>query len=87
MSTKKGKPSFTNCSPGDVFRAARKLGGFEIKERGGAHNKITHIRTGKPFPVPRKKIVNKNIMKGFVEEYLIEALGFSEKEIYKHLWC
>ena len=83
---KKNKPKLSNCSPKDVFKALKKLGGFE-KMDGAKHTVMRHIESGKKSTIPRHNPVNKNLLKDFVEEYLVEELGFTEDEIYKYLWC
>lgn len=71
----------------DIFKAVTKLGGFEIKFESAKHTKIVHIKTGKASVIPRHSPVNRNIVRDFVEDFLVRDLGFEEKEIYKHLWC
>ncbi|NQU84045.1 MAG: hypothetical protein HQ536_05035 [Parcubacteria group bacterium] len=80
------KPKLANCSPRDVFKALRKLGDFKIKE-GAKHSKIIYISSGKASVLPRHKIINKHLLKDFVEDYLVKELDYSEKEIYKYLRC
>jgi hypothetical protein len=48
---------------------------------------IKHTESGKKSTLPRHNPVDKNLLKDFVEEYLVEELGILEKEIYKYLWC
>jgi hypothetical protein len=79
-------PKLASCTPQDVFKAINKLGGFEIKE-GAKHTKVIHIASKKSSTIPRHGIVNKNLLKGFVNDFLVKELGYSEKEIYKYLWC
>ena len=85
---KKSKPKLANCSPQDVFKALKKLGGFVFSE-GRKHVRITHIETGKKSTIPRKhkKPLNKHLLKDFVEDWLVKELGYSEDDIYKHLKC
>lgn len=80
------KPKLAACSPQDVFKAIRKLGGFTFKE-GAKHTKVIHTVSGKASTIPRHGTVDRNLLKDFVEEFLVKELGYSEKEIYKHLWC
>lgn len=87
MAKPKGIPPLKNCSPDDVFSLVRKLGGLKIKLGGGKHHKITHISSGKVYTIPRRTPINSHLLRDFVKEYLVEILRFSEKEIYKHLWC
>lgn len=86
MKKGKGKPKLANCSPNDVVRALNKLGAFTIKE-GTNHIRITHIETNRASTIPRHNPVDRNLLKDFVEDYLIKELGYSEEEIYKYLWC
>jgi hypothetical protein len=79
------RPKLANCSPDDVVKTLKKLGGFLIKE--SKHIKIEHIKSGKCSTIPRGNPVNRNLLRDFVEDYLVKDLGYSEKEIYKHLWC
>ncbi|MFA6463737.1 MAG: type II toxin-antitoxin system HicA family toxin [Candidatus Paceibacterota bacterium] len=80
------KPKLASCSPDDVFKALRKLGGFIFKQ-GAKHTKVIHTETGKSSTIPRHGKVNRNLLKDFVEEFLVKELGYLEKDIYKHLWC
>lgn len=80
------KPKLASCSPDDVFKALKKLGGFTFYE-GGKHTKIIHIKTGKTATIPRHSIVDRNLLRDFVEDFLVRDLGYSEEEIFKHLWC
>ena len=80
------RPKLLNCSPHDVFRALKKLGDFEIIE-GGKHTKILHRPSGKKSTIPRHSPVDRNLLRDFVEDYLVKELGYSEGEIYKHLRC
>lgn len=80
------KPKLAQCTPDGVTKALKKLGGLKIEE-GKKHTKITHIKTGKCSTIPRHGTVNRNLMKDFVEDFLVKELGYTEKEIYKYLWC
>ena len=79
------KPKLADCSVNEVLRTLKKLGGFSISE-GAKHIRVEY-KNGKPSTIPRGTPVNRNLMKDFVEDYLIKDCGFSEKEVYKHLWC
>ena len=81
-----GRPKLANCTPNDVIKALKKLGGFSVEE-GARHIIIIHTASGKKSTIPRAKPVNRNLLKDFVEDYLIKELGYSEKGIFKHLWC
>ncbi len=83
---KRNKPKLSNCSPRDVFKTLKKLGGFEISD-GAKHTIIQHTVSGKKSTIPRHNPINRNLLKDFVEEYLIKEIGFSEDEVYKYLWC
>ena len=78
-------PKLANCTPDDIIKALKKLGGFSINE--SKHIIIIHIKTGKKSTIPRAKPVNRNLLKDFIEDYLMKELGFSDKDIYKYLWC
>ncbi len=80
------KPKLSNCSPNDVIRALKKLGDFIIKE-GGNHTKVRHILSGNGSTIPRHNPINRYLLKDFVEDYLVKKLGYTEKDIYKVLWC
>lgn len=77
---------FNNCSPDDVFRLFRKLGGFYVKE-GGKHTKVTHIESGKATLIPRAKKVNRHLLNDVIDKYLIEELGYKREDITKNLTC
>ncbi len=81
------KPKLANCSPQKVFNALKKIGDFFVKKSGGKHTKITHLPTGKTSVIPRHNPIDRNLLKDFVEDYLVKELGYSEEEIYKYLWC
>lgn len=83
---KKNEPKLASCKPGDVFKALKKLGGFDYFE-GAKHTKITHVNTQVSFTIPRHAIVNRFIMKAFVEDYLIGNAKYTKGEIFEHLWC
>ncbi len=83
---KKNKPKLSNCSPRDVFKTLNKLGGFEIID-GAKHTIIQHTVSRKKSTIPRHNPINRNLLKDFVEEYLIKEIGYSEEEVYKYLWC
>ncbi len=86
MGKPKGEPKLTSCTPDDVFKALRKIGGFTFYE-GAKHTKVTHIETGRSSTIPRHTIVNRHLMKDFVEDYLIRDLGIKKENIFKYLWC
>ena len=78
-------PKLVNCTPNDVIKTLKKLGGFFVNE--SKHIIIIHKATGKKSTIPRTKPVNRNLLKDFIEDYLVKELGYSEEDIYKHLWC
>lgn len=82
---KDNKPKLTNCTPQDIMKTLKKLGGFFVVE--SKHYIIKHITTGKKSTIPRKKPINRNLLKDFIEDYLVKELNYKEKEIYKYLWC
>ena len=79
------RPSYTNCKPADVTKALMKLGGFSLYE-GGKHSKATHVKSGKAWTIPRSSLLDKGYMWDMVNSYL-KPLGYSEEDIFKHLWC
>ncbi len=80
------KPKLVNCTPQDILKALKKLGGFSVNE-GAKHIIIAHIISGKKSTIPRSKPVNKNLLKDFVEDYLVKELRYLEQEIFTYLWC
>ena len=80
------RPKLTNCTPDDVIKTLKKLGGFFVSE-GSKHIIIIHNTSGKKSTIPRAKPVNRNLLKDFIEDYLIKELGYSEKDIFTYLWC
>ena len=78
-------PKLVNCTPNDVIRALKKLGGFSVGE--SKLYIIKHIASGKKSTIPREKPINRNLLKDFVDDYLVKELGYSEEDIYKYLWC
>ena len=86
MKKRQGKPKLADCSDRNIKRALNKLGGFFIKE-GSKHTRIVHQETNKCSTIPRSMPINKNIMKSFVNDYLIKELGYSDAIIYQYLWC
>lgn len=81
------RPKLANCMPQDVVKTLKKLGGFFVDEAGSKHIIVKHIASGKKSTIPRTKPVDRNLLKDLVEDYLVKELGYSEKDIYKHLWC
>jgi hypothetical protein len=84
---KGNKPKLAACTPDDIFRALKKLGGFEIKFESAKHTKVLHVATGHAFTIPRHSPVNRHIVKDLVSDFLVEKAGFTEDKVYKHLWC
>ena len=82
-----GKPKLAACTPDDVFGALKKLGAFELRFESAKHTKIVYIPSGAASTIPRHSPVNRNLLKDFVEDFLVAKCGFTEKEIYEHLWC
>ena len=80
------KPKLATCTPEDVFKALKKLGGFKTYE-GSKHTKVTHLASGQISTIPRHAIVNKYLLRDFVYDFLIKDCGYTEEEIFKHLWC
>lgn len=82
----KNEPKLASCKPNDVFKALGKIGGFTFFE-GAKHTKVIHISSGKCSTIPRHGTVNKHLLRGFVEDFLIKDLGLTREEIFKYLWC
>ncbi|MCK5059833.1 MAG: hypothetical protein KAR00_01640 [Candidatus Pacebacteria bacterium] len=81
-------PKLSNCNPEDVFKMFNGIGGFEIIKDGGKHYGIRHIQTGCKITVPRKKPVNKHLLRqSIIKTFLEEKLGYKEEKIYKHINC
>lgn len=80
------RPKLVNCTPQDIIKTLKKLEGFSVKE-GAKHIIIIHIASGKKSTIPRTKPINRNLLKDFVEDYLVKELLYSEEDIFKHLWC
>lgn len=81
------RPKLVNCTPQDIIKTLKKLGGFSLDEGAAKHIGVKHIASGKKSTIPRTKPVNKHLLKDFLEDYLVKELGYSEEEIFKHLWC
>lgn len=86
MPKPKGTPPLASCTPGDVFKALRKLGGFNFYE-GAKHTKVTHLRTGKSSTIPRHGIVKRFLLKSFIDDFLVKECSVDTAELFKHLWC
>ena len=84
---KGGKPKLAQCSPDEMFRALKKVGGFKIVYESAKHTKVAHLASGKCSTIPRQPIVNKFLLRDFVNDFLIRDCGVDEKELYKYLWC
>jgi hypothetical protein len=80
------KPKLAACTPEEVFKALKKLGGFTFYE-GRKHTKVIHGVTGKTSTIPRHTTINKYILRDFVSDFLIRDCGHTEEEVFKHLWC
>ena len=86
MAKKEGS-KFNNCSPSDVLKMFDKLGGFSVKE-SPKHVKVTHRESGKATMVPRAKRVDRYLLsQGIIKKYLVQGLGFSQKEVEEVLDC
>ncbi len=79
-------PKLNNCSPNDLVKALKKLGGFLLKIKSSKHYKVEHIRTGKVWMIPRYAPLKKGLVWDMVRNYL-NKLGYPDKEIFKYLWC
>lgn len=82
------RPSLRNCKASDVRGALIRLDArFEITG-GGRHNfKIKHPLVTYPFPLPNREPINRNVVKGIVDDILVKLLKIPEEKIYKELWC
>ena len=78
------RPKLADCSVSEVLRALKRLGGFSVSE-GAKHIRVAF--EDKSSTIPRTTPINRHLMKDFVEDYLVQGCGFSESDIYKHLWC
>lgn len=76
-----------SCTPDDVFRALKKIGGFDFRFESARHTKVLHIATGHASTIPRHSPVNRNLLRDFVEDFLVAKAGLKEEDIYAHLWC
>lgn len=86
MGKPRGEPKLNSCKPSDVFKALNKIGGFTVFE-GGKHTKVRHIISEITSTIPRTQIINRNLMKDFVEDFLVRDIGLTKEEIFKYLWC
>lgn len=86
MAKQKGEPKLTSCSPNDVFHALKKLGGFDFFE-GSRHTKVKHVASGKSSTIPRHSVLNRHLVKGFVDDYLVRDVGIEKENVFKYLWC
>lgn len=84
----KGKGvKLNNCTPNNVLALFDRLGGFVIKE-GAKHTKITHLESGKATTIPRKKRIDRYLLKqNIIKQFLVKSLGFSLEDIYNNLDC
>ncbi len=80
------KPKLVNCAPQDILKALKKLGGFSVNE-GAKHIIVVHTASGRKSTIPRSKPINRNLLKDFVDDYLVKELRYLEEEIYRYLWC
>ncbi len=84
------KPKLVNCDSDKVISAVKKLRKFTTKQKSSSHITLLDEITKKKFTlIQRKKSkpIKQGLMKDFVKKYLVEALGLTEEEIYKYLWC
>lgn len=78
-------PTLTNCSGEYITKALVRLGGFEFKKGSKHFWKVCH-KTNKCFTVPNRRPLKKGLVWSLVRDF-IEPLGYSEKEIFKEIWC
>lgn len=76
------RPKLANCTPDDIIKTLKKLGGFFVEE-GAKHIIIVHTTSGKKSTIPRTKPVNRNLLKDFVEDYLVKKLGIFGKRYFQ----
>jgi len=79
-------PSLTNCSGDYLVKALVRLGGFEIRKGSKHFWKVCHKKTNKCFTLQNRKPLKKGMVWSLVRDF-IEPLGYSEKEIFKEIWC
>ncbi|KKU05474.1 MAG: hypothetical protein UX07_C0016G0012, partial [Parcubacteria group bacterium GW2011_GWA2_45_30] len=76
----------TNCSGDYLVKALVRLGGFEIRKGSKHFWKVCHNKTNKCFTLQNRKPLKKGMVWSLVRDF-IEPLGYSEKEIFKEIWC
>ena len=69
-----------------MVKALVRLGGFEIKKGSKHFWKVCHTKTNKCFTIPNRKPLKKGMVWSLVRDF-IKPLGYSEKEIFKQIWC
>jgi len=79
-------PYLTNCSGDYLVKALVRLGGFEIRKGSKHFWKVCHNKTNKCFTLQNRKPLKKGMVWSLVRDF-IEPLGYSEKEIFKEIWC
>ncbi len=80
-------PKLANCSFKDIEQACKKLGGFVVAGAGKHVIKITYTANQKAIVIPNAKPLKRGLVWDFVRSFLQDVCGFSEKEIFKVLWC
>lgn len=80
-------PKLNDCSPRDIEKALRKLGGFSMIQSGHKHVKFVHITTQKAWMIPRHTPLKKGLVWDFVRSYLQKEIKLTEKQIFGVLWC
>ena len=83
---KRTPPKFANCSPTDLRRLLKKLGGFSISE-GAKHTLVEHNETKKRSTIPRHTKLKRFLVKDFIEDYLIDDLGYDPDDVYSNIRC
>ena len=86
MAKPKGEPKLASCTPDDVFNSLKKVGSFVFFE-GAKHTKVTHVPTGRSSTIPRHGVIKRQLMKNFVEDFLVKECGIDTEELFKYLWC
>jgi len=81
------KPKLADCSPAEILKALKKLGGFTFERGSAKHMKVIHSKTGFPFIIPRHSVCDRNLVKDMADEFLIKKCGYTKEHIYRYLWC
>jgi len=78
-------PKLSNCSGEYIAKALKRLGGFSFTQ-SPKHFKVTHAKTTKSWLIPRHNPLKRGLVWDMVRNYL-QPLGYTEEEIFEHIWC